>query len=345
MSWKVAFRVDADATMGAGHFMRCLSLAHACKARGGDPVFFSATSIQGLIDRVEHAGYELVQVEPDAPDLGVRVICVWASNNKRSWVVLDGYQFNSAYQLAVAQAGARLMVIDDFLRLPRYHAELMLDQNLGSEGRRYPVASTCRILLGPKYALLAPGFVESDSGGRTYPDHAPKLLITLGASDPVDATSKLVSALASLDMGEVIVTVVIGGANRRRAEVRKLAEDSGYKVVEDTTEMPLLMADADLAITGAGSTFWEVCRMGLPGITITLADNQRDIAAEMSSVGVSVDLGWHDNVTAEAVQVAVTRLISDREERERMGTTGQKLVDGQGASRVVDAMIESQELS
>jgi UDP-2,4-diacetamido-2,4,6-trideoxy-beta-L-altropyranose hydrolase len=345
MSWKVAFRVDADAAMGAGHFMRCLSLAHACKARGGEPVFFSATSTQGLLDRVQDAGYELVSIEPNAPDLGVRAICVWASEYKRSWVVLDGYQFNGAYQLAVAQAGARLMVIDDFLRLPRYHAELMLDQNLGSEDRRYPVASTCRVLLGPQYALLAPGFVEVDTSGRTYPDRARNLLITLGASDPVDATSKILNALTSMDISEVVVTVVIGGANQRRAEVRQLAESSGYRVVEDATDMQSLMADADLAITAAGSTSWEVCRMGLPAITITLADNQRDIASALSDAGVSVNLGWHDDVTADAVQAAVTRLIGDQEERQRMGTTGQKLIDGQGASRVVDAMIESQELS
>ena len=345
MSWKVAFRVDADAAMGAGHFMRCLSLAHACNARGGEPVFFSATPIQGLIDRVQDAGYELVQIEPDAPDLGVRAICVWASKNKRSWVVLDGYQFNGAYQLALAQAGARLMVIDDFLRLPRYHADLMLDQNLGSEDRHYPVATTSRVLLGPRYALLARGFVEADSGGRAYPDRAGRLLITLGASDPVDATSKVLSALASVDMSEVVVTVVIGGANQRRTEVRRLAEASGYRVIEDATDMPSLMADADLAITAAGSTSWEVCRMGLPAITITLADNQRDIAAALSGAGVSVDLGWHDDVTVDGIQAAATRLIGDQGERERMGTTGQKLVDGQGSSRVVDAMIESQDLS
>jgi UDP-2,4-diacetamido-2,4,6-trideoxy-beta-L-altropyranose hydrolase len=345
MSWPVAFRVDADAAMGAGHFMRCLSLAHACRAQGGEPVFFSATPTQGLIDRVQDAGYELVQIETDAPDLGVRAICVWASNNKRSWVVLDGYQFNGAYQLAVAQAGARLMVIDDSLRLPRYHADLMLDQNLGSEDRRYPVATTSRVLLGPRYALLAPGFVEADSDGRTYPDRARKLLITLGASDSVDATSKVLSALVSIDMSESFIKVVIGGANQRRAEVRRLAEDSGYRVVEDATDMPSLMADADLAITAAGSTSWEVCRMGLPAITITLADNQRDIAAALSGASISVDLGWHNDVTADGIQDAVTRLISDQKARERMGTTGQKLVDGQGASRVVNAMIESQELS
>ena len=345
MSWPVAFRVDANSAMGAGHFMRCLSLAHACRAQDGEPVFFSATPTQGLIDRVRDAGYELVAIEPNAPDLGVRAICVWASHNKCSWVVLDGYQFNGAYQLAVAQAGARLMVIDDFLRLPRYHAELMLDQNLGSEDRRYPVAPTSRVLLGTRYALLAPGFVEADSGGRTYPGRARKLLVTLGASDPVDATSKVLSALTNIDLSEVVVTVVIGGANQHRAEVRQLAESFGYRVVEDATDMPSLMADADLAITAAGSTSWEICRMGLPAITITLAENQRDIASALSDAGVSVDLGWHDDVTADAVEAAVTRLTGDKEGRERMGTTGQKLVDGRGASRVVDAMIQPQELS
>lgn len=345
MNWPVAFRVDADSKMGAGHFMRCLSLAEACRERGGEPVFFTAALTEGMLDRVREPGYDLVQIEPDAPDLGVRAVGAWASANKRSWVVLDGYHFNGAYQLAVVQAGARLMVIDDYVRLPRYHAELMLDQNLGSEDRRYPVAPTCRVLLGPKYALLAPGFVKAEVDGRTYPESARRLLVTLGAADPVDATSLVLSALGSADLGDVEVTVVIGGVNQRGPKVREFSERSGYRVVEDATDMPSLMSDADVVIAAAGSTTWEACRMALPAILITVADNQRDIAAALSDAGVSINLGWHEDVTGDALRRAVTRLVNGRTERERLGTAGRKLVDGRGAARVVDAMVKPQELT
>ncbi|MCH7594911.1 MAG: UDP-2,4-diacetamido-2,4,6-trideoxy-beta-L-altropyranose hydrolase, partial [Chloroflexi bacterium] len=340
MSWPVAFRVDANSTMGAGHLMRCLSLAEACRAQGGEPVFFTATAAEGLVERVRTAGFGIVQIEPDAPDRGVRAICVWASANKRSWVVLDGYQFNGAYQLAVAQAGARLLVIDDHVRLPRYHSDLVLDQNLGSEGRRYPVSPRCRVLLGPRYALLAPGFTDAAVNARTHPERASRVLVTLGGADPDDATSLIISALnpaGSTDEfpNDLEVTVVIGAANRRRDEVREHAERSGFEVVENTTNMPGLMADADMAVIAAGSTSWEVCRMGLPTITITLADNQREIAAALADAGVAVSLGWHEGVTEDAVRREVLRLLDDRGERERMSETGRNLVDGRGAARVV----------
>jgi UDP-2,4-diacetamido-2,4,6-trideoxy-beta-L-altropyranose hydrolase len=340
MSWPVAFRVDADGAMGAGHLMRCLSLAHACKRQDGEPIFFTATTASGLLNRVRDAGFELVQIEPDAPDLGVRAVGVWASANKRSWAVLDGYQFEGAYQLTIAQAGARLMVIDDYVRLPRYHTQIMLDQNLGSEGRRYSTSPDCRVLLGPRYALLAPGYVEADVGGRTYPERASRLLITLGAADPANVTSLVLSALSDLDMAGVDVTVVIGGANERRDEVSRLAEANEFTVLEDATNMHELMADADIAITAAGTTSWEACRMGVPNITITVADNQRDIATALSDAGMAVGLGWHDDLSKDDVRAAVISLTEDHEERARMGHAGMELVDGRGAERVVDAMLE-----
>lgn len=346
MSWSVAFRVDADSTIGAGHLMRCLSLAHACRAQGGEPVFFTATTAEGLLNRIRIAEFDLVPIEPDAPDLGARAVGVWASANKRSWFVLDGYQFQGAFQLVVAQAGARLMVIDDYVRLPRYHADLILDQNFGSEDRRYPVAPSCRQLLGPAYALLAPGFVDAGTAsieGRTYPEQARQLLVTLGAADPVRATSLVVSALQSMDLAGIGVTVVVGGANLRLDEIREACDSSGFRVVVDATNMPELMAEADLAITAAGTTSLEVSRMGLPAITITLVDNQRDIAAALADAGAGISMGWHEDISEDALRDTILHLIHDPAKRENMSLAGRTLVDGAGASRVVCAMISPEE--
>ena len=237
MSWPVAFRVDADSAMGAGHFMRCLSLAHACRAQGGEPVFFTSTTIEGLLSRVRDAGFDHVPIEPDSPDLGARAVGVWASENKRSWFVLDGYHFQGAFQLVVAQAGARLLVIDDYVRLPRYHADLLLDQNLGSEYHRYSVSPTCRVLRGPNYALLSSAFIEANVEERTYPERTRRILVTLGAADPVRATSLVLSALESMDTSGIDVTVVIGGANPHGDEIRQVSGSSGFRVAADVTNM------------------------------------------------------------------------------------------------------------
>ena len=57
--------------------------------------------------------------------------------------------------------------------------------------------------------------------------------------------------------------------------------------------MPALMARADLAISGAGSTYWELVFMGLPSMIVLLAENQGVLADHIMGQQAAVNLGWH----------------------------------------------------
>ena len=69
------------------------------------------------------------------------------------WVVVDGYHLGSDYQRALKEGGARVLVIDDHAHLDRYHADVLLNQNLGAPDYR-DRAPGARLLIGPHYALL-----------------------------------------------------------------------------------------------------------------------------------------------------------------------------------------------
>ncbi|NTV92083.1 MAG: hypothetical protein HGA72_02030, partial [Chlorobiaceae bacterium] len=43
---------------------------------------------------------------------------------------------------------------DDNAHLPHYHADLVLNQNIGAQGLRYPAETTTRLLRGTSYVLL-----------------------------------------------------------------------------------------------------------------------------------------------------------------------------------------------
>ena len=47
---------------------------------------------------------------------------------------------------------------------------------------------------------------------------------------------------------------------------------------------------ADVAVSAAGTTCWEMCLLGLPAILIGLAPNQRPVAQELDRRGVAVYL-------------------------------------------------------
>jgi spore coat polysaccharide biosynthesis predicted glycosyltransferase SpsG len=107
------------------------------------------------------------------------------------------------------------------------------------------------------------------------------------------------------------------------------------------------MAWADVAVTAAGSTCWELAFMGVPMVTLVLAENQVRIAASLSAAGAAVSAGWANDVEPGAMAAAIDAMVSSRQAREQMSRCGRDLVDGLGAERVTavleGAMVEGVE--
>lgn len=340
MTLAAAFRADADSQMGVGHFMRCLSLACTWKERGGHAEFLTTTSEPALLDRLDQAGIPWSIVPHRYPAQGDLHCSVdWASSHPGQRLVLDGYHFDEAYQQAVTDAGARLLVIDDYVRLPQYSAHLLLDQNLNAESRQYPVPADCKTLLGVRYALLSQQYRKWQGHRKSYPATARRVLVTLGGADPGDQTSRAIRGLITADTRNFDAVVVVGSANPRGPEIERWANDiPNLRVVRNASNMPELMAWADIAIAAAGSTSWELAFMGLPSLVITVADNQVPNARALGDHGVAHILGWHADVSENDIAQALVALARDADARSAMGTRGQHLVDGRGAERVAAAM-------
>ena len=317
----VAIRVDASTAIGWGHAMRCLALAQALAER---PTFVMSAPPQAFVARAE----------PDADVVaGDDVAQVLATG--ADWVVVDGYHLGSDYQRALREGGARVLVVDDYAHLDRYHADVLLNQNLGAPDYR-DRAPGARLLIGPRYALLRREF--RDVPARDTPDVARRVLVTLGGSDPDGVTAQVVRALARVEQ-PLDVQVIAGAGNPHLAALERAAAAlDSVDLVVDVRDMPRRMAWADLAVTAAGSTSWELARVGTPQIAIVLADNQRPIARGLADAGLAVSLGWHADVADDRIADAVAALVGDAGRREELSRRGRELVDGRGASRVLAAM-------
>ena len=71
-------------------------------------------------------------------------MCDLAHKEKAEWAVVDGYQFDSAYQSAVRDAGLKLLLIDDHGAAPPYSADLVLNQNVHAKEDLYRERGPCR---------------------------------------------------------------------------------------------------------------------------------------------------------------------------------------------------------
>jgi UDP-2,4-diacetamido-2,4,6-trideoxy-beta-L-altropyranose hydrolase len=338
-------RADGDIRMGTGHLMRCLALGQAWQRAGGQAAFASARLSPGLEAQLANheARPETVSAEPGTPEDAAETVQL-AGRLQADWVVLDGYHFSSRFQQAIKDAGHRLLVIDDYGHAEHYWADLVLNQNLHAAEALYRRRGPqTRLLLGTRFALLRREFWDLHGWERAIPKVARKVLVTLGGSDPDNVTAKIIQGLQKIN-GEGFDAVVVAGTSNPHLSDLEAVLAGGKSAIHlrtSVTDMPGLMAWADVAVAAGGTTSWERARMGLPSLVVVLADNQRELAEALEQVGIGWNLGPHQLLSVTAVAEALERLMRDPEARARMARCGPELVDGQGATRVVRKLRDS----
>jgi UDP-2,4-diacetamido-2,4,6-trideoxy-beta-L-altropyranose hydrolase len=198
-----------------------------------------------------------------------------------------------------------------------------------------------QLLLGPEYILLRPEFLDEPEV-REHPLIGRKVLVTMGGSDPDNVTGQVLTALGQVKE-DFEARVVVGAGNRRQAELQAAGDRLAPRITleHDPPNMAPLMRWADVAISGAGSTCWELAYMGLPSIVIALSADQQGIAQVLAEREIAISLGWHANLSEKRISDALVNLLNDQELRRTMGERSRNLVDGKGAARVVQVLQSS----
>lgn len=332
-------RADANAEIGAGHVMRTLGLAQAWQRDGGQALYASAAMPPPLADRLASEGVHLEKFEcqiGSAEDLGATIAI--ASTTRANCVVADGYAFDALWQTGVKRAGLPLAVIDDYGHAARYCADVVLNQNLAADAALYSQREPeTQLLLGSNYALLRNEFVAFRNRSIEVPPRARRILVTFGGSDPENLTNEVVRALTAVSGDDLEVRVVVGGSYRYLSELEEALASMPYsqELLVNVRDMPGLMAWADVAVSAAGSTVWELAFMKVPMILIVAAENQREIGRRLADAEAAISLGARETLTSAAIAGAVASLLPDQERRTRLASNAGNICDGYGAERVL----------
>jgi UDP-2,4-diacetamido-2,4,6-trideoxy-beta-L-altropyranose hydrolase len=161
----------------------------------------------------------------------------------------------------------------------------------------------------------------------------------MGGADPPNVTSKVLRAIHMLDRPDIAIDVVIGDLNQYHDEIKILTSKIPNTICHHNVEnMANLMLSADLCIGAGGTTTWERCCVGLPTITIILAENQKGISESLDREGALINLGWYYNATENNIKEEIEGLIDNPLKMVSMSDKSRRLVDGEGVSRVVDTI-------
>ncbi len=339
-------RADATTEMGTGHIMRCLALAQAWQQHGGRATFLSHCNSDALRHHVESAGIDFVPLDKPypAPADSQRTIAL-LSKLQAIWLVIDGYHFDQVYHQAVRKSGCQLLMIDDTAHLPVYHADILLNQNINAEQLPYLCDHHTKMLLGTRYALLRNEFLSWRDWNREIYQVARHVLVTLGGSDSDNATLKVIQAMQQADFSGLKTRIIVGSANPHLEILNHAVQNStcNFQLLTDVPDMPEQMAWADIAISAGGTTCWELAFMGVPTIVLVLAENQRNVAEGLAQAGITINLGWFNQVSDGQILYALFRLLDNAEQRSQMSRAGRQLVDGNGRSRVMQSILDQRD--
>jgi UDP-2,4-diacetamido-2,4,6-trideoxy-beta-L-altropyranose hydrolase len=328
--------------------MRCLALAQAWQDAGGCAVFAMAQTTAAIQARLAAESCELRLVScATGTDDDSRQTIALAREQAAEWIVVDGYQFTAEYQHALKAAGFKVLFLDDYGHAGHYFADLVLNQNAHANDGVYAAReSYTRLLLGTRYCLLRREFAAWRDWKREIAAAGNKVLVTMGGSDPKNLTARAMEALALVRVKSLEAVVVVGGGTSHSELIESSSasavagKESGKKVSvrRDVANMAELMAWADVAVSSAGSTCWELCLLGLPSLLVDVADNQTEVAKDLDRRGCAIHLGSAGDFSAERVAEHLDRLLKSGETRHSMSIRGRELVDGRGAVRVASAV-------
>jgi len=328
---RLAIRADGDASIGFGHLVRTGALAKAVIETGGESVYLTRTpkgvasvcpdgvDIVGLSDgdtngkgpKTEAVVERLREVAPDA-------------------VLTDTYEADEQYQTAVRSAVETSAVVLDDTR-HTVCADYLINGNVYASDLEYewtgPEPMWC---LGTDYLLVRDEIRRAATDPPALRERPQRAVVTMGGSDIRDATTGVCRAFDGLD---VTVDVVVGPGFENHDRIRRaVAEtDATFDVVETPSDFPGRIATADIAVSAAGSTTYELLAVGTPTVAVPQADNQWPVAEALASRGAIefLDPGSMDKLSAR-----IGALLEDTERRRAMRETGRKLVDCRGVERV-----------
>jgi UDP-2,4-diacetamido-2,4,6-trideoxy-beta-L-altropyranose hydrolase len=340
-------RADAGVAIGTGHVMRCLALAQAWQDAGGRAVFAMAEWTPAVLERLRRENIQVTQFEVSSLVSDAQQVMAFAEHHAASWVVVDGYRFDEDYHRTLKVAGLKVLLMDDLGRLSHYWADVVLNQNVHAEETSYRNRETyTRLLLGARYALLRREFTAQPVWQREIPDVARRVLVTMGGSDPDNATLRIVQAVRELAAEDIEVRVIVGGSNPHMESLERAVQSDRDRVqlLRDVTDMPQSMMWADLAVANAGTISWELCFFGLPAIVVDLAENQRLVAQGLDVRGAAVHVRSLIGLSAVEIAQHISLLLKNRAARTKLSEHARKLVDGKGTARTV-LVLKSYEIS
>jgi len=301
---KVYLLAEGGKKIGFGHVTRCIAIYQALEEIGLRPEFLinGDDSLRFALQGKRHRTFNWLNEKE-------KTFSLLAGSDI---AIIDSYLAGPAFYRKMSKVVKAPVYIDDNRRL-EYPRGLVINGLVYADALKYPRNRRNNYLLGPRYIPLRKEFwrVKSPVLRRSLK----KVVISFGGMDRFSLIRDLERDLK--DKFDFQVTVI--NTTKKRVSASKMQQ---------------LMLSNDLFISGGGQTTYELARCGIPAIGICFTRNQLRNVQTWGRKGSLKYVGWYYNPRILKIIEDTLRQL-DYRRCLKMSVAGRKLVDGQGARRVV----------
>tara|TARA_Y100001968_G_scaffold299269_1_gene309768 strand:+ start:241 stop:1365 length:1125 start_codon:yes stop_codon:yes gene_type:complete len=365
-SQNIIIRVDSSTDIGSGHVIRCMNLARELKKRDFNVIFVCRDHIGNLTQYIQKEFKTIIlERKSKLVDLQANIYEHWliVSNEQDAidtfrgfdelflksiqWIVIDHYGIDYRWQkkfnnLLIGIKNIilpKFLIIDDlFLDIP--FGDVIVNQIYYREKSSYlhSASNNINILSGPKYALLAPEYLNMRQKCIIRKEVS-VITVYFGGVDKFNYTLEVIKVLSNYKYNKLRINVIIGIQSIHANILKNFCEGkSNFFIYENLSNLASIFANSDLFIGAGGATTWERSCLGLPGLIVPISDNQilpnEQLALYLDCQNIIIN----KNLISTELQVSMDSLLQDKELLSSISRKLFSLVDGHGINRIVSLM-------
>ncbi len=343
---KVLFRADSNKVIAMGHVMRCLSIADALKEEKNEVLFLTASD--DPVELITRRGFDVKVLNTDfehpADEFTVSKPLIEAFDPDIT--VVDSYYVTDAF-FEKLNTLSKTCYIDDYGK-EAFPVDVLVNYNIYGPTVPYIALYAKKGLALPKLCLGT----EYTPLRRAFRDAKPikikekgefKVLLSTGGSDALSMAKDIADKFLLTRLKDVSLNILVGPFSKDRDYLFKLEKENPHriKIRENITDMPGFLSEFDLALSAAGSTSYEICRMGVPAMLFGIADNQNMINKTFDTLDIIKSAGSAESERERVIGNLIAFIKEAKENyqyRVSASEKERKTVDGKGAMRIAGVL-------
>lgn len=320
--------------------MRCLSLCDAFKDKGHECLFVCAKDTP--MDFIMNRGYDVYYLTTsyNRMDDELALLEHIIAEEKADLLIIDSYYVSANYLQSVKEH-IKTVYLDDVYSFA-YDVDCLINYNVYADADKYKEmyvtekVKTPEMIIGPAYAPLRKEFAERN---LREINEIKNIMISVGGADPLHLAYGFAEILSGDEFfKDKNINMILGKMEPDIEKIKDICEATkNINYFVNVKDMKEKIEEADIVISAAGSTQYEICACGKPCICFSMADNQVPGGEKFGELGAFIyagDVRNNDGFFYDVLN-AVKRVSADNALAKEMSKKASEITDGHGAERIV----------